>query len=117
MLTVANQAINVSSHPSAVSRQQLSAVSCQRSVVSRQLYRNLGQKATLREQQTNLPLGKAKGEQPSTNPPSTLAFGHATRTTLAFGHATRTTLAFGHATRTTLAFGHATRTTFQMRHP
>ncbi|NEO44576.1 MAG: hypothetical protein F6K53_38485 [Moorea sp. SIO4A1] len=94
MLTVANQAINVSSHPSAVSRQQLSAVSCQPSVVSRQLYRNLGQKATLREQQTNLPLGNAKGEQPSTNPPSTF-----------------------NLQPSTLAFGHATRTTFQMRHP
>ncbi|WP_158069815.1 hypothetical protein [Moorena bouillonii] len=35
MLTVANQAINLSSHPSAVSRQQLSAVSCQPSAIQK----------------------------------------------------------------------------------
>ncbi|NEP51923.1 MAG: hypothetical protein F6K65_25260 [Moorea sp. SIO3C2] len=34
-------------------------------------------------------------EQPANRQPSTLAFGHATRTTLAFGHATRTTVNLG----------------------
>ncbi|NEQ08547.1 MAG: hypothetical protein F6K37_22140 [Moorea sp. SIO4E2] len=64
--------------------------------------------------------------------PSTLAFGHATRTTfnfqpsiLAFGHATRTTFNLGLWPRyannlqpySTLAFGHATRTTFNLIQP